>query len=102
MDDNQSEIKEGRLMASSVLSSRGQVVVPNEIRQFLRAEKGDKLIFQVMDGESMMVRVEKKPSVDALFGTLKVPGQLRNLDMSDIVKRAKTNKASSKAERLQD
>lgn len=44
----------GGVRASSVLSSRGQVVIPSEIRDTLKADKGDRVIFQALDDHTMV------------------------------------------------
>lgn len=83
-----------RIRATSVLSSRGQVVIPREIREALKADKGDRIVFQTIGGQTMIVRVEKQPTSDSLFGVLqsKVPPEMRNQDWDHIRQMAKQQK----------
>ncbi len=81
--------------ASSVLSSRGQIVIPVEIRNALQAEKGDRVVFRALDDRTMIVRIEKKPTSDGLFGILKTKVQptMRNRDWDEIRQIAHDRKA---------
>ena len=85
----------GGTRASSVLSSRGQIVIPIEIRNALKAEKGDRVVFRALDDRTMIVRIEKKPTSDGLFGILKskVQPAMRNRDWDDIRQIAQNRKA---------
>lgn len=87
------------IRAFSVLSSRGQVVIPSEIRDVLKANKGDKVLFQTLDDHSMIVRIEKRATSDELFGVLQaqVPPQMRNQDWDKI--RRITNEAKAEENR---
>lgn len=89
------------LKAASVLSSRGQVVIPHEIREALKADKGDRIVFQTIGGQTMIVRIEKQPTSDTLFGILqsKVPPEMRNQDWDRIRQMAKQKKTEGFKER---
>ncbi len=90
-----SAAKAGGARASSVLSSRGQIVIPIEIRNVLKAEKGDRVVFRALDDHTMVVRIEKKPTSDDLFGILKAKVQpaMRNRDWDEIRQIAQNRKA---------
>lgn len=62
-------------MFKSTLSSKGQVTVPKEVRDFLGASEGDQFIFDIEEGE-VKLRVTKRLSIDELFDQFpKSPGQ---------------------------
>ena len=88
--------------ASSVLSSRGQVVIPSEIlREALKADQGDRVVFHTIDDQTMIVRIEKHPTSDNLFGVLrsKIPPEMRNRDWDQIRQIAKQHKTEEFQER---
>lgn len=91
--------------ASSVLSSRGQVVIPSEIlREALKADQGDRVVFHTIDDQTMIVRIEKHPTSDNLFGVLrsKIPPEMRNRDWDQIRQIAKQHKTEEFQERGQN
>jgi antitoxin PrlF len=68
--------------AKSKLSSRGQVVLPLEIRKAIGAVDGDEIIFKLSgDGKGTWEMV-KSPSADEVFGILNKP-HIKSVDASD-------------------
>ena len=59
-------------MSESTLTTKGQTTVPRQVREHLSAGPGTKLVWHVMPGGGLIVRV-KTHSVLALAGTLKSP-----------------------------
>jgi AbrB family looped-hinge helix DNA binding protein len=57
------------MVFKSTLSSKGQVTVPKEVRDFLGASEGDQVIFDIAEGE-VRVRATKRLSIDELFAQL--------------------------------
>lgn len=58
------------MRASSTLSSKGQTVIPAEIRHRLGAEQGDQMIFTVIDENTVTLQVAKRQSLTSLVGIL--------------------------------
>ncbi len=58
------------------ISSKGQVTIPKEIRKYLGAKPGDRLEFEVVNG-NVIVRLSRKPSESILGIGLKVKEKLR-------------------------
>lgn len=52
------------------VSSKGQIVIPSEIRKKHDIKQGDRFDMQTVDGKLVLVPVNRKPFVD-LYGTLK-------------------------------
>jgi len=67
------------------LSSKGQVTVPKKIREFLKADPRDVLLFTPVSKGKVMVRVQKSRSAKELFGMLgkyapKTPVSVEDMD----------------------
>lgn len=61
-------------MATSTLSSKGQITIPREVREELGLEEGDKLEFLVEADGSVRLR-PVTASARELYGLLKRPGR---------------------------
>ena len=57
-------------MITSTVSSKGQVTIPKVIRDFLKVEKFDKIIFIPLEDGKVMITNKQIP-VSELFGMLK-------------------------------
>lgn len=57
-------------MITSTVSSKGQVTIPKKIREFLKVEKFDKIVFIPLEDGKVMI-TSKQTSVSELFGMLK-------------------------------
>lgn len=61
-------------MTTATLTSKGQVTIPKQVRDFLHLHTGDRIEFILQkNSEAMMKPVAK--SVDDVFGRLHVSGQ---------------------------
>lgn len=58
------------MRALSTLSSKGQTVIPAEIRHKLGAEQGDQIIFTVADDDTVTLQVAKRKTLASLVGML--------------------------------
>lgn len=56
-------------MSKSTLTSKGQITVPREIREELGLRAGDKLLFEVEDGNILLKVLKQKP-LEELWGSL--------------------------------
>jgi antitoxin PrlF len=59
-------------MRSSTVSSKGQITIPKEVREALRVDTGDRVLFVVHDGGLVELRPETVDLLD-LVGTLEPP-----------------------------
>ena len=58
------------MKATSTLSTKGQTVIPAEIRHRLGAKQGDQIIFTVVDDNTVTLQVAKRQSLTSLVGIL--------------------------------
>jgi AbrB family looped-hinge helix DNA binding protein len=72
-------------MAHTVVSSRGQVVLPKEIREKLHWKPGTKLVIEDRPEGVLLKRVEekKKLTIGDLRGMLKYKGPPRSIEEMD-------------------
>lgn len=59
------------IQATSKVSSKGQIVVPMEIRKILDVKEGDSIKFMVDNNEEIKIEVIKRNSILDLFGSIK-------------------------------
>jgi AbrB family looped-hinge helix DNA binding protein len=52
------------------VSTKGQIIIPSEIRKKYNITQGDKFKLQYVDGKLVLIPVKEKPFV-GLYGTLK-------------------------------
>jgi antitoxin PrlF len=64
------EIREEPSMITSTVSSKGQVTIPKKIRDFLKLETFDKLVFIPLEEGKVMITNKPVPVAD-MFGMLK-------------------------------
>lgn len=57
-------------MIKSTVSSKGQITIPLEIRNFLKIQRADKVVFTPLEDGTVLISNEKKDA-SALFGMLK-------------------------------
>lgn len=58
----------------SVVSEKGQVTIPKQLRDRLGIEPGQELDFTDEDGRLVARKVRDRNPVDAVYGILSVPG----------------------------
>jgi AbrB family looped-hinge helix DNA binding protein len=63
-------------MAESTLTVKGQTTVPADIRAFVQAKPGTRLVWSVMPDGTIIVRAKTK-SILAMAGMLKAPKSKR-------------------------
>lgn len=61
-------------MPTSTLSSKGQLVVPKSVREYMRLQTGDKVDFVVLDDGEVVVR-QAAADLRELKGMLEKPGR---------------------------
>lgn len=75
-------------MASSTITTKGQITIPKAIRDALMLNAGDKIEFVVTDKREALIRpISKK--VDEVFGILRNPNQKKVSveDMNEAIRR---------------
>lgn len=70
----------GVVKATSRVSSRGQIVIPIEIRKLLGLTEGDELTFILNEDGEMKVEVVKKQRLSELVGILKTKKPFQPVD----------------------
>lgn len=73
------------------VTSKGQFTVPKDVRDALGIAAGDKIIFRVEGNHAVLARTSD--FLD-LAGTFRVPAAKRNVAWDDVVRRARSNRAS--------
>ena len=78
----------------STISSKGQVTVPVEIREFLGLMPNDKLAFVVKDSGNIEIERPKYPDLESIFGsagTMKEP-----MDLEEVIKKSRAERISKR------
>ena len=57
-------------MITGTMSSKGQITIPKKIRELLRAETSDKIVFIPIEDGKVMITIKQNPAT-SLFGMLK-------------------------------
>jgi len=57
-------------MISSTISSKGQITIPKKIRDFLKVEPSDRIVFTPIEEGKVLITYKQSP-VSNLFGMLK-------------------------------
>lgn len=57
-------------MIKSTVSSKGQITIPAQIRNFLKIQRADKVVFTPMEDGTVLMSNEKRDA-SSLFGMLK-------------------------------
>ncbi len=72
-------------MKTTVMSSKGQIVVPTEIRQRLHWDAGTKLVVEERPEGVLLRRAPAVPetTMDQVFGCLKYDGPAKTLEEMD-------------------
>lgn len=60
---------------TTTVTSKGQVTIPSEIREYMDVKAGDQLLFVRDAGRVYIERLPGKATSDEVFGILKRPGQ---------------------------
>lgn len=83
------------VMVKTTLSSKGQVTIPKEIREFLGVKAGDGVRFEIR-GEEVIVRPVRRQSLESLMGSLKskVPYRGREAEREAMEKAVATEVAN--------
>lgn len=58
----------------AIVSEKGQVTIPKQLRESLGIEPGQELDFQEEEGRLVARKIRKRSPVDAVYGILQKPG----------------------------
>ncbi|MBS0570598.1 MAG: AbrB/MazE/SpoVT family DNA-binding domain-containing protein [Proteobacteria bacterium] len=81
-------------MQTSNVTQKGQITVPSEIRRALGIRPGGKVRF-TRKGGGVLVEAVDEPSVDSLFGVLKMPKGRGVADLDAAIEAAKAKRAAA-------
>ena len=76
--------------ASSRLSSKGQITIPQSIRSALALEKGDRVVFR-MDGDRAILA--RSMELLSLAGSVSVPAAKRGTAWADVLRKTRRARA---------
>jgi antitoxin PrlF len=68
------------IQVSSKISSKGQIVVPIEIRKHFDVKEGDSLTFIVKDNGDISLEIVKRNSILDLFGSVQAQGDTKDFE----------------------
>ena len=82
-------------MITGTISSKGQITIPKKIRELLKVEVSDKIVFIPLENGKVMISAKQNPAT-ALFGMLKhkrpaKPVSLEEMESAIQKRRAKRN-----------
>jgi antitoxin PrlF len=68
------------------LTSKGQITIPKPVRDALKLDEGDQVVFRVIEGERAILA--RTPDLLELAGSVPVPPEVRGLPWDEIRRRA--------------
>ena len=82
-------------MITGTISSKGQITIPKKIRELLKVETSDKIVFIPLEGGKVMITGKQNPAA-LLFGMLKHrrPARPVSLEKMDSAIRKRRTKRS--------
>jgi len=81
-------------MASSTLTSKGQITIPREVRDGLGLREGDRVVFQFDDHGNLLLRQETSRPLGRLPGLLKHLAKNRPITVEEMTAAAKKGAAT--------
>jgi AbrB family looped-hinge helix DNA binding protein len=79
--------------AAARVTSKGQITVPEVVRDALGIESGDEVVFRVDGHRAVLARTA---DVLELAGTIKVPANKRNVAWDDVLRKTRTTRAANR------
>jgi AbrB family looped-hinge helix DNA binding protein len=78
---------------SARLSSKGQITVPRAVREALRLEEGDRLVFRVEGDHAVLART---PDLLALASSVGVPAAKRGTPWTEVRRQTRRTRAADR------
>ena len=75
------------------VTSKGQLTLPEAVRDALGINQGDAVLFRVEGDRAVLART---PEFLGLAGTIKVPAAKRNVAWDDVLKRTRAARATKR------
>jgi AbrB family looped-hinge helix DNA binding protein len=76
------------------LSSKGQITIPKSVREALKLEEGDQVIFRVVEGERAILA--RTPNLLDLAGSVPVPAEKRGAPWEEVRRHAWASRARAR------
>ncbi len=70
-------------MSVSTLTSKGQITIPQDVRETLQVDSGDKLSWDIQEDGSVVVRKARRRTVAQLAGLLGKPKRAATVEEMD-------------------
>ena len=84
------------------ISSKGQIAIPKEIRDFLNIKEGDRLVYKIDRGRIVLEPVVSVPRSQSYFLTPEVQEKIKNADENFKAGNFKTYKVDKFIEELKE
>ena len=84
------------------ISSKGQIAIPKEIRDFLNIKEGDRLVYKIDRGRIVLEPVVSVPRSQSYFWTPEVQEKVKNADENFKAGNFKTYKVDKFIEELKE
>jgi antitoxin PrlF len=68
------------------ITSKGQITIPKPVREALKLNEGDRVVFRLIEGERAILA--RTPDLLELAGSVSVPVEVRGLPWEEIRRRA--------------
>ena len=75
------------------LSSKGQLTVPKAVRDALKLEEGDQVVFRVQGDRAILART---PSLLSLAGSVPVPAEKRGIRWEEVRRQTRAARARTR------
>ena len=75
------------------MSSKGQITVPESVREALGLEAGDDVIFRVEGNRAALART---PDFLSLAGAIAIPAAKRNAAWDDVIRKTRSERSNAR------
>jgi AbrB family looped-hinge helix DNA binding protein len=77
------------MLESRMISSKGQVVIPKSVRDYLQIKEGDMLSFQIKETGEVYVLPMKASHLDSLFGMMPPKQGMDTSDLDQVIRESR-------------
>ncbi len=79
------------------VSSKGQITIPQAVREALGLKQGDAVLFRVADGQTTIRRI---PDLMEISGAVEIPVEKRGTPWKQIIEETRRVRAKERVERM--